>query len=103
MSGLAYLCLGAPCKTVGLAYVGSNPTPATTNSQVRPGPLGRVSCVAGAVWGTVPQATRVGCRPCSGWSGCCEHGEWLAVLGALLTSVVEQWLSSRARDVGSGQ
>ena len=29
--------LGAPCKTVGLAYVGSNPTPATRRT---PGHLG---------------------------------------------------------------
>ena len=33
---------GVFCKTVGLAYPGSNPGPATRNPQVRPGPLGRV-------------------------------------------------------------
>ena len=66
------------------------------SSQVRPGPVDRVLCLAGAVWGTVPQAARVGCGPCSGWSGCCECGEWLAVLSALLSRVVEQWLSSNA-------
>ena len=30
--------MGAVCKTVGLAYAGSNPAPATMKSQVRPGP-----------------------------------------------------------------
>ena len=66
------------------------------NSQVRPGPLGRVSCVAGAVWGTAPQMARVGCGSSSGRSGCCEHRERLAALDALLSRVVEQWLSSSA-------
>ena len=42
----------APRKTVGLAYPGSNPGPATRNPQVRPGPLGRVLYVVGAVWTT---------------------------------------------------
>ena len=32
-------CLGAPCKTVGLAYVGSNPTPATQNPRSDPVPV----------------------------------------------------------------
>jgi hypothetical protein len=31
---------GAVCKTVGSAYVGSNPTPATVFSQVRAGVTG---------------------------------------------------------------
>ena len=30
--------------------------------------------------------------------GCRERGEWLVALDALLSPVVEQWLSSRARE-----
>jgi hypothetical protein len=44
---------GAVCKTVGSAYDGSNPSPATIKSQVRPGPVGRVLFVERAVWVTV--------------------------------------------------
>lgn len=59
-----------------------------------------VRCGSGCV--TAPCVGRPGCGPCPGWSGCCEHREWLAALGALLSPVVEQWLGSRARDLGSG-
>ena len=46
---------------------------------------------------TGPCAGRLGSGPCSGCSGCCERGEWLAVLGAFLSRAVEQWLSSRTQ------
>jgi hypothetical protein len=42
---------GVLCNTVGSAYVGSNPTPATLKSQVRPGAGGygcRVFCLSGS-------------------------------------------------------
>src|SRR3984885_658218 len=43
---LSTVALGAPCKTVGSAYVGSNPTPATQNP--RSEPLTR-TCVSGSI------------------------------------------------------
>ena len=52
----------------------------------------------GAVCGNRSCAGRLGCGPCSGWSGCCERGEWLAVLGAFLSRVVEQWLGFEGRE-----
>jgi hypothetical protein len=62
--------LGAPCKTVGLAYVGSNPTLATQNSRSDPVPAfpdaGSDAC-PGAVRQTVPGC----CGPVVGqiWPG----------------------------------
>jgi hypothetical protein len=49
---------------------------------------------------TAPCGGCLGCGPYSGWSGCCRSRERLAVLAALLSRVVEQWLSSKARVPG---
>ena len=71
------------CKTVGLAYVGSNPTPATIKlaGQTRSRGPGLMRCGSGL--GTAPRAGHLGYGPCSGWSGRCERGERLAALGSV--------------------
>jgi hypothetical protein len=74
---------GALCKTVGLAYVGSNPTPATIKlaGQTRPGWAGsRALRERSRV--TAPCAGRLGCGPCSCWPGCCRRRERLAALAS---------------------
>jgi hypothetical protein len=92
-------CLGAPCKTVGLAYVGSNPTPATDKlAGQTPSQWAGSYALRERFAVTAPCAGRLGCGPCSDWSGCCERGEWLAVLGAFLSRVVEQWLGFERRE-----
>jgi len=88
----------AVCKTVGLAYVGSNSTPATIKLAGQTRPVGRVSCVAGAACGNRSQCGTSRLQSLFGLSGCCKRREWLAVPGAPLSRVVEQRLSTRARD-----
>src|SRR5712664_2396376 len=88
------------CKTVGLAYVGSNPTPATSESAGQTGPVGRVSCVEGAS-GII--ARRAG-RSCAGhglgWSASCRRGSGLGSVAVLLLRVVDRWLASRLVGLG---
>jgi hypothetical protein len=57
------------CKTVGLAYVGSNPTPATIKlaGQTRSRGPGLMRCGSGL--GTAPRAGHLGYGPYLGWSG----------------------------------
>ena len=89
---------GAVCKTVGLAYVGSNPTPATIKlaGQTRSVGPGLVRCGSGldhrSPCGTSRFLTLFGqVRMLLG------AGSGLAALVALLSPAVEQWLGSRAQ------
>ena len=93
----------AVCKTVGLAYVGSNPTPATIKlaAQTRSSGPGRVLCGSGLDHRSPCRTSRFltlfgQVRMLLG------AGSGLAALVALLSRAVEQWLGSRARSTAQG-
>ena len=93
----------AVCKTVGLAYAGSNPAPATIKlaAQTRSSGPGRVRCGSGldhrSPCGTSRFLTLFGqVRMLLG------AGSGLAALVPLLSRAVEQWLGSRARSTAQG-
>src|SRR6266571_1778809 len=70
VSGHSDECRWAPCKTVGSAYVGSNPTPATTCGN---GPWPGVFLVSQAVVHCVVL--------CHRWSGDVSAPRWLRTYG----------------------
>jgi len=93
----------AVCKTVGSAYVGSNPTPATSKAAGQTLRLGRVPCAEGAVCDNGGITARLqardnyrlyGTRLCrtdlcrSAACGVSGRLDWVAVA---LSLVVEQW------------
>ena len=88
------MCRGAPCKTVGLAYVGSNPTPATikTPGQARYRAILPVGLGSGLRYRCGYLEDREGSRV---WPGRSVSASTLAEnrMATVLLGVVELWLS----------